>query len=318
MLDKIMKALGSFIDRTMEDEVGIHAAHASFFMMISAIPCIMIILSIARNFVSIDSASAIGIAEQFIPEGGMSFVAQIIHELFDTSQSISLISITAVTALWSGSRGFMALEQGLSKIITGSKDRGYIKSRLLAYFYTLIFIILVNASLGFLVFGNRLEKFLVGRFSVMSGIFESLVSIRYIILPAVLTLYFAFMYKILPGLPIRRKRTIFPGAAGAAVGWMLFSRLYAFYIDNFAHYSYVYGSVAAIVLLMLWLYFCMNILLMGAELNEFIDIAKRRRREERRASVSGKSPSKMIPASAVPISGRRTSKKKKRKRKKKK
>ena len=276
LLAALVRRATAISDRVTEDEVGVHAAHASFFMMISAIPCLIIILSIARRFVTIDAYTAVEIAEEFIPDSGMSIVVQIIYELFYTSQSLPLLSVTALTAIWSGSRGFMALEIGLSKIVSGAAERGYIKSRLLAYLYTVLFILIVNLSLLILVFGNRIEYMLAGRFSLVERFISSAIDTRYIILPALLTLYFAFVYKVLPGLPLRSRRPIFPGALASAVGWLVFSQLYAYYIDNFTDYSYVYGSIAAVVLLMLWLYFCMNILLLGAELNEYL----RRRKEE--------------------------------------
>ena len=65
-------------------------------------------------------------------------------------------------------------------------------------------------------------------------------------------------------------RSVLPGAALAAAGWLGFSFFYSLYIDNFADYTLVYGSLAAVVLLMLWLYFCMNIFLFGAQLNKLV------------------------------------------------
>jgi len=68
----------------------------------------------------------------------------------------------------------------------------------------------------------------------------------------------------------------FPGAIISAAGWVGFSALYSFYITHFANYSYLYGSLTAIVLLMLWLYFCMNILFFGAEVNVLITSRRRK------------------------------------------
>ena len=61
-----------------------------------------------------------------------------------------------------------------------------------------------------------------------------------------------------------------PGAIFAAVCWLLFSFGFSLYFSNFSNFSYMYGSLAAIVLLMFWLYFCICILFIGAEINDFL------------------------------------------------
>ena len=70
-------------------------------------------------------------------------------------------------------------------------------------------------------------------------------------------------------IPNRKTRVIreLPGAIISAAGWILFSYAYSFYIDNMSNFSYMYGSLTAIVLCMLWLYFCMYIMFVGAEIN---------------------------------------------------
>ena len=81
-----------------------------------------------------------------------------------------------------------------------------------------------------------------------------------------LTLFFALSYKFLANNELPFKKHI-PGAFLSAVGWMIFSFFFALYVDNFSNYSYIYGSLTAVVLLMLWLYACMTMFLLGAQAN---------------------------------------------------
>ena len=86
----------------------------------------------------------------------------------------------------------------------------------------------------------------------------------------VLTVFFMVIYCFFP----KRKVTFlnqFPGAIFATAGWFLFSFVYSIYITYFSNFSYTYGSLAAIVLIMLWLYICMTITLLGAEINVFLE-----------------------------------------------
>ena len=92
-----------------------------------------------------------------------------------------------------------------------------------------------------------------------------------------LTVIFALIYMSFSGRKIPLKRH-FPGAVFTTFGWIIFSVLFSFYIDNFANYSYLYGSLAAIVLMMLWVYSCMIIFLIGGEINVTVLVCKLKKR----------------------------------------
>lgn len=87
-----------------------------------------------------------------------------------------------------------------------------------------------------------------------------------------------------------------PGAFIAASGWMLYSYFYSLYIVYFPNASYIYGSLAAVILFMLWVYFCMIIFLVGAEINKigFVMIKNRKARlsEEEKKKISEESESR--------------------------
>ena len=106
-------------------------------------------------------------------------------------------------------------------------------------------------------------------FPNLPDIFSLLYSLRMLIFFVALTLLFTTAYKFLSADKYKLRRHI-PGAVFAAVGWIAFSWAYSIYIANFSNISYIYGSLAALILLMLWLYFCMTILLLGAQLNVWI------------------------------------------------
>lgn len=255
-----------FIDRASTDHVSVFAAQASFFILISAIPFLMLLLALVQFFIPLNAEDVLRIINISFPSMLSSFLTTVIGEVFSRSSAVSIISITAVTTLWSASRGIMALEQGLNSVCHYHRQRNYVWRRLLAFFYTLVFILTLLLTLGAFVFGNKLEILLSNRFSFVSTVISVILNARVIVFVLLLTLCFTLLYTILP-VKKMKFRSQLPGAFAASIGWMLFSGIYALYIDNFSNYSYVYGSLAAIVLLMLWLYFCMNIFLYGAELN---------------------------------------------------
>ena len=124
-------------------------------------------------------------------------------------------------------------------------------------------------TLIFIGFGGMLEGFLARRFAGLSSFINFLFKGKIFIFFFYLILIFALFYKFLPE-ERPRFSSVLPGAVFASAGWIGFSFFYSLYIDNFSNYTLVYGSLAAVVLLMLWLYFCMNIFLFGAQLNKLV------------------------------------------------
>ncbi|MCC8169710.1 MAG: YihY/virulence factor BrkB family protein, partial [Oscillospiraceae bacterium] len=202
------------------------------------------------------------------PETIANFLTTIINELFNKASSVSIISITAVTTLWLSSKGVMALYLGLNNVFNPEKKPNYFYSRFISVIYTLFFIIALLLTIVVFGFGNKIENILSGHSALLSVIISFLLNIRVILFTVLLTLGLASFYRFLPHGNSGKFKYQIPGALCAAGGWMLFSFFYSIYIEYYSNYSYVYGSLTAIVFLMLWLYFCMNIFLYGAEINK--------------------------------------------------
>lgn len=267
-LKKILFRILEFVNRLTGDNVSVYAAQASFFLIISAIPLLMLIFTIIKLFIDIDQQTILHTINAFAPAEISSLVTTILNELFNKTSSIPVISITAISTLWLASKGIMALYMGLNNVYH-VKMRNYFYSRLIAVVYTLALVATLILTIIFFAFGNKFETFLASHLIILSNLVQLLLRGKIFFFTAYLTLLFALFYKFMP----KRENTFkeqLPGAAFSAAGWMIFSYIYSIYINNFSNYSYVYGSLAAVVLLMLWLYFCMNIFLYGAQINKMI------------------------------------------------
>ena len=259
------KAVGSIIKDIMDDSVSAYSAQAAFFIIISAFPMIMLLLTMLR-FLPYFSGGVPLIRISFLPDNVNPFVQTMLQEIIDNSSNM-VISISAITALWSSSTGIYSIMLGLTAAYSVKETRGYIRMRSLAILYTFVFLVMIIAALGVLVFGNSIYHALIN-YLPFAAEHVTIISkgIRWLLGFGVLVLLFLLMYIAVPD----RKSTLFeelPGALVSAVGWVGFSYLYSFYIDNFSNYANLYGSLTAVVLLMLWLYFCMYIMLFGAEVN---------------------------------------------------
>lgn len=253
------------VNRVDDDAVTVYAAQASFYVIIAAVPFIMLLLSLAQFVVRLDYEQVTQVINRILPLQLHELADTIVGELF-MKFSGSVISITALTAIWPASRGMAAIERGVRRVYCTDKTAGPILAMVRSLLYTAAFMGMLLVSLVALVFGGSILRLLAARLPFIAGVLNFADGIRRIIAFPVLCAFFAFVYRSFAPRGSKYRRQI-PGAVLATAGWIIFSYIYSVYIENFSNYSYVYGSLAAIVFMMLWLYGCMIIFLVGAEFN---------------------------------------------------
>lgn len=266
-ISSLINMIRAASNKIKDDYVNVFSAQAAFYVIICAFPFAMFLLTMVR-YLPITPEKIIELCSHVFPSTLDTFINPLIYELYN-SASTTLLSVTVITTLWSASRGFLAITRGLEKIYSITEHHNYIIKRLLSAVYTLIFAVSLILLLFIFVFGNSIYGWIVTRIPILADFALLIISMRTIIGLAFLTLFFLLIYTFIP----KRKTNFlkeFPGALLSAAGWMGFSFLYSFYIDNMGNFSATYGSLTAIVLCMLWLYACMYIMFLGAELNALL------------------------------------------------
>lgn len=268
--ESVIYGIKRLTKRFESDNLTAYAAQAAFFIFISIFPFLMLLLSLLK-FIPIFSNENVEIwtADFLTPQIG-ELLKNIILEANEYDSS-AIISITTITALWACSKGVLGIIFGLNSIYKTTENRSYIRLRIIAVIYTLGLIAAMTVVLFLMVFGNRILNFLMMEFTFFESFANSFRIIRWIISFGFLILFFLFLYTVIPDRKTKLKNEL-PGAVISAVGWIGFSVLYSFYIDNFGNQSKVYGSLTAIVLFLLWLYSCMIILFVGAEINDILRV----------------------------------------------
>lgn len=264
-----LKPLIKFVKACNEDQLTLYAAQSSFFMMFSLFPIIMVIISIIQLVIPISEDEFINIINSFIPLQS-DFNIGFLFDDFISFSAGTIISVSTITVLWSASKVVYSLVLGLNSIHHTNETRNNIIRRLLSILYTLAFITIIIFYFIILVFGNYIQICLEKLVPTLTNASVLIVCLRTALSIFVLVLFFALIYKALPDKRLRFLNQL-PGAIFATAGWLIFSYLFNIYINNFSNYSYIYGSLTAIILFMLWMYFCMIILLAGAELNILIE-----------------------------------------------
>jgi membrane protein len=247
-----------------KNNVPVHSAEAAFFIIIASLPMAMLFLTFL-NFLPFSEEQVQGFSVDFLSPQVSAFVETLLEEVYQKSSG-AVISVATITALWAASRGLLSMIRGLNSIYGIDEKRGFIKMRLVTMLYMLAFMITLIITLVVLVFGGAIARWLIGFFPFLEDHSTFFTWTRWLFGFCLLVLFFWVLYSFAPG---RKTRSVkeFPGAFLSAAGWVGFSALYSVYINNFANYSYLYGSLTSIVLLMLWLYFCMNIMFFGAQFN---------------------------------------------------
>lgn len=273
MFKRICRTAFKTANRINEDEIFVYAAQASFYIITASIPFMMLFLALLKFFIPVSEPEAIDSIIPFIPAMIQPTVETIISELF--SKATAIISITSITAIWSASRGVAAVERGVKKVYKTQPSPNVIKGISFSILYTILFMIVLLATLLLVVFGGIIYTLLYKHFAWVVALERIMGGFREFMYFFGMIMFFTFVYKVFAGKGARFKEQIC-GAVFTTAGWFLFSFFFSLYVENFANFSYVYGSLTVVVLMMLWLYSCMIILLLGAELNIYINNRKNR------------------------------------------
>lgn len=279
-----------YVLRVMEvvnsHHTGAYAAQAAYFFVLSMIPIILLLLTMVQ-FTSLTKDYIMTAVLQAFPTTVEGLIESIVDQVY--SQSGTTIPITLLVALWSAGRGVLSITTGLNCVYESRETRNYIYLRIRASLYTVIFLIAIILSLALSVFGNRIAIMLNEHFPVLIRLTDLLIRSRTLITLCVLTLFWDLVYKYLPNRKNIGKTTMkkqLPGAIFTACAWQIISFIFSIYLDIFTGFTTMYGSLTMIILIMLWLYMCMYVILLGGEVNAILQRAIRMFEHEKEITSS--------------------------------
>ena len=263
-LKRAVKRVIGFFDRITLDHVGAYAAQSSYFMLLSFIPFILVMMTSVR-FTPITEAMINDGLLRIVPEEFQAFVQGITREVY--TKSTAVLPITAILTLWSAGKGVQGLTNGLNSIYHTVETRNYFAARIRSAIYTLLFIIAIVFTMVLMIFGNEIQGLLEIHLPLAAQITRRILNMRTAISLAAMSLILLMIYKFLPNRKASFKSQL-PGAVLGAISWSTFSIGFSIYLEYGGNFSNMYGSLTTIILIMLWMYFCMYIILLGAEINE--------------------------------------------------
>lgn len=261
---KRFEKLQALAARISDYHVSLYAANAAFYMILAVFPGIMLLVCLLP-YVGYSKADLLRIISGIVPEVLEPLLQRLIGDISANSTS-ALLSVTALVAVWSASSGVYCIQLGLNSIHQVKESRSYLHRRLWCMFYMLLLLIAFVLTLVLHGFGRELADFLDGKNIPILQWLVRVIRYRSLIVLVVLTALFTAFYCILPNLRVRVS-TALPGAFLAALGWLIFTNGFSYYIRAFSSYSALYGSLSIIAVGMLWLYICVSILFYGCVFN---------------------------------------------------
>uniref|UniRef100_UPI004055EB2B YihY/virulence factor BrkB family protein n=1 Tax=Acetatifactor sp. TaxID=1872090 RepID=UPI004055EB2B len=254
----------NFLMEMKKQDISAHAASTAFFFFLSLVPMLVVICTVIP-YTPLTQENLVNVVTEFLPETIEPMAEGLIAEVYEKSAGV--LSIALIATIWSAGKGMLAMIQGLNAVNDVEEERNYFLVRTLASFYTVIMLVVILFSLFFVVFGNRLVNLLLYRIPQLQALFRILMKFRFVLVWILLSVLFAMIYAYIPNIKLKFKEQL-TGAMFTAVVWSVFSWGFSIYVDSGRAVS-VYGSLSIIVIIMLWMYFCMYIFLVGAYMNRY-------------------------------------------------
>lgn len=253
-----------FSKQIKENHISAYASSAAFFMFLSLIPILLLLCSIIP-YTPITKANLMNALLNIMPDSIDPIAISIVTEVY--GKSTALVSITALATVWSGARGIWALSRGLN-VINGVDNRGYFALKFRSCLYTVILLFSIILAMALMVFGDAVDTFMRSTVPSSKYLMDFFSSLKFFIILFLLFIFFMFLFTWLPN-ERQKWYTQIPGAVFSSLVWVGFSWGFSIYTERFSNFT-MYGSLAMVIILMLWLYICMYIVLLGAMINKFL------------------------------------------------
>ena len=260
------------LDNIREDHISEFSAQCAYYVILSFIPFVILLLTLIQ-YTNIEQQQLFNIISKIIPSSMSEMVLGIIREVY--SKSVGTVSISLIFTLLSADKGLFALVKGLHSVYNYSdnKRKSMIYLKLTSILKTMIFIILVAIGAVILVFGTPIISTIQEKFGILENytvITQLLTQMAYLFIVFII---FLCLYKFIPGHKITFRSQV-PGAIFSSIALIVISFVFSEYLDIFKGFSITYGSLTALMLIMMWTYTCFYAIFLGAEINKFWSIKK--------------------------------------------
>lgn len=263
MKPSLLKMLWHRID---EDDLPGLSAQMAYYFLLSMFPLLIFVFSLLP-YLPIPHQDLLDVIKGFAPVEVMDLIEKTLHDIMNHRHG-GLLSFSIIGTIWSSSNGISAVVKAFNKAYDVKETRSFIVSSGMAILLNIgmIFVFVIVIILP--IFGKEIGVYIFSNMGFKVQFLKFWAALQWFISAVMLFLLFTGLYWIAPNTKLRC-RSAFAGAAFSTVGWIVSSVALSFYVDNFSNFSITYGSIGAIIVLMLWLYITAFIIVLGGEVNAF-------------------------------------------------
>jgi membrane protein len=258
---------------TTDDDVPGRAAQLSYYFLLALFPALLFLTSLLGYFAGEDSqlrSSLFGYLSAVLPGDASKLIADTVNDVTNSSGGGKL-SFGILATLWAASNGMGAISESLNAAYDLKETRSWWKVRLIAVGLTLALSFLIVSSLVLVLYGHDLADAVAVKFGLGAAFALAWKVVQWPIVLAFVLLAFALIYYFAPDSREQDWKWITPGAFVGVALWLLISFAFKAYLSFFNSYSATYGSLGAVIILMLWFYFTGLAILVGGEMNSEIE-----------------------------------------------
>lgn len=255
---------GDMIRRYYVHDVARDSAALTYYLLFAIFP-LLIFVSTLLGVLELDIASITAVLAPILPSDVVDIIRTYL-EYVAANQSRQLLWFSLVFSIWFPMRSTGCLMHSLRKAFGRSAPENILLGQLRTLLFTIWMIFVIGLTLALVVVGRRALYFLSG-FLPLSETFISVWGyLRFIILGLVMAISLGILYQLALG-QRRPLREVLPGVGSSLAAWLLLSMAFSYYVESMARYAQLYGSIATIVVVLLWLYMSGQVLILGAELS---------------------------------------------------
>ncbi len=266
-LKKIKSDIYSLIKKSIEDDVLAISSQLAYSLLLSFFPFLIFLISIV-SLSNIKVSDIMSNLRTFVPTEVYGLLSKTITEVLYKGNG-SILSLSLLLTIWTASTGLNGVMKGLNKAYNEKESRSFIISQIVAVILTIALAIIIVIVIIFLVFGEASGHIILRQLGIGNEFKILWYVVRYIFILFIMTLVFSLLYIYAP-CKKHSLKSVLPGAIFSSLGWIVSSLGFSFYINNFSNYSKIYGSLGAVIILMLWLLISSFVIILGGELNSVL------------------------------------------------
>jgi membrane protein len=253
-----------------DDDVFNGAAALGFYLTLAIFPAMIFVMAVIPflPIPHVDQA-IMDLLRQAMPANAAQMFADVVQQVTGEQRG-GLLSFGFLATLWATSTGMYAVMQGLNVTYDVKEGRGFIKARATAIGLSILFVVLMVGGFSLIVLGGVIQGWLGQYFNLGPAVLWFFAALRWVVIVLGLTLALALIYYLAPDVK-QEFRFITPGSVLGVLTLIIASLGFAFYATNFGNYDATYGSIGAVIVLMLWLYIVGLVILLGSEINALIE-----------------------------------------------